>query len=371
VIPWASPLAQTRAHRRAIDAALARVLDSGAYVLGEEVAAFEREFASYCGPAHAIGVGSGTDALVLALRGIGIGPGDEVIAPSHTALATAAAIVAAGATPVLVDIGGGYTIDPGGIEPAIGPRTKAVIAVHLYGRPADVNGISAIARRHGLKLIEDCAQATVASYRGRRVGTFGDAGCFSFYPTKNLGAIGDGGMITTSDNALADRLRRLRQYGWNERRETMEPGLNSRLDPMQAAILRAKLPALSADNTRRRAIADMYRSGLGDLPLDLPSASEEAEHAYHLFVIASDDRDDLVRHLATQGIGTAIHYPVPVHRQTGYVERSIVPREGLPVTDRAVERIVSLPIYPELADDDVARVIAAVRSYYGRSSRVA
>ena len=195
-----------------------------------------------------------------------------------------------------------------------------------------------------------------------------DVGCFSFYPTKNLGAIGDGGMVTTSDEALAERVRRLRQYGWNERRETEEPGLNSRLDPLQAAILRAKLPYLDADNARRRAIAQMYATGLAGLRLTLPSARNEAEHVYHLYVVAGDDRDGLIRHLVAQGVGAAIHYPVPVHRQSGYAERAIVPKEGLPVTDRAVDRIVSLPMYPELGDDDVALVIAAVRGFYDRTA---
>ena len=357
-----------RAHRTAIDAALARVLDSGSYVLGEEVAAFEGEFAAYCGASHAVGVGSGTDALVLALRALGIGPTDEVIAPSHTALATVAAMLAAGATPVLIDIGGDYTLDPARLEAAVGSRTKAVIAVHLYGQPADLDTIGAIARRHGLKLIEDCAQAVGASYRGRTVGAFGDAGCFSFYPTKNLGAVGDGGMVTTSDEALAGRVRRLRQYGWDEHRNTEEPGLNSRLDPLQAAILRAKLPSLDAANTRRRAIADMYAAGLADLPLTLPAARNETDHVFHLYVVAGDYRDALIAHLAAQGVGAAVHYPVPVHRQRGYTERTVVSTEGLPVTEWVVDRIVSLPMYPELSDDEVASVIAAVRGFYGKGS---
>jgi dTDP-4-amino-4,6-dideoxygalactose transaminase len=371
LIPWALPLAQTRAHRRAIDTAVARVLDSGIYVLGEEVAAFEREFAAYCGAAHAVGVASGTDALVLALRALGIGPGDEVITVSQTALATAAAVLAAGAIPVFIDIDESYMLDPSRLEAAIGPRAKAVIAVHLYGLPANLDAIARIARPHGLKLIEDCAQAAGARYRGRMVGSLADIGCFSFYPTKNLGAVGDGGMVTTSDEVLVARLRRLRQYGWNDRRETEEPGLNSRLDPLQAAILRVKLPFLDADNSRRRSIAATYAQGLAGLPLVLPSAREDAEHAYHLYVVACEDRDALIRHLGAQGVGTAIHYPVPAHLHPGYAERARLPKEGLPLTNRIAGRIVSLPMYPELSDNDVNSVIAAVRGFYGGRRKVA
>lgn len=364
MIPLASPLAQLRAHRAAVDAALARVLDSGNYVLGGEVDAFEREFSAYCGATHGVGVGSGTDALVLALKTLGIGAGDEVITVSHTALATAAAVLASGATPVLVDIEASYTLDPVRLAAAIGPRTKAVIAVHLYGQPADLDAIASITRKRGLRLIEDCAQAAGARYRGRRVGGLADIGCFSFYPTKNLGAVGDGGMVVTSDPTLAQRLRRLRQYGWDEQRRTEEPGLNSRLDPLQAAILRVKLPSLDTDNARRRTIAGMYARGLVGLPLTVPIPRRDTEHAYHLYVIATDDRDGLTEHLAAEGVGAAIHYPVPVHRHGGYGQRSIVPNDGLPDTERAVGRIVSLPMYPELSDDDVTKVIAAVRGFY-------
>lgn len=371
MIPLASPLAQLRAHRAAIDAALSRVLDSGTYVLGGEVEAFEREFSTYCGAAHGVGVASGTDALLLALKALGIGVGDEVITVSHTALATAAAVLASGATPVLVDIDASYTLDPARLAAAIGPRTKAVIMVHLYGQPADVDAIASITRKRGLKLIEDCAQAVGARYCGRRVGSLADVGCLSFYPTKNLGAIGDGGMVVTSDAALAERLRRLRQYGWNEQRHTQEPGLNSRLDPLQAAILRVKLPSLDIDNARRRAIAGMYARGFDGLPLTLPIPCQDTEHAYHLYVVACDDRDALIEHLAAEGVGAAIHYPVPVHRHGGYVQRLIVPKEGLPCTDRAVGRIVSLPMYPELSDEDITEVIAAVRSFYGVAQKSA
>jgi dTDP-4-amino-4,6-dideoxygalactose transaminase len=365
VILSASPAAQYRAHKDAIDAAISRVLDSGGYILGDEVESFERAFADYCGVAHAVGVGSGTDALILALRGLGIGPGDEVVTVSHTALATVAAIVSTGATPVLVDVdAASYTIDPARIEEAIGPRTKAIVAVHLYGRPADLDSIEAITKHHGLRLIEDCAQAAGARYGDRRVGAIGDAACFSFYPTKNLGAIGDGGMVTTPDAVLAARVRRLRQYGWDEARETEDVGVNSRLDPLQAAILCVKLQHLDADNARRVDIAQRYERGLAGLRLTLPVPANSVGHVYHLYVLACDDRDALAAHLAKQGVGSAIHYPVPAHRHKGYAERVRIPKAGLPVTDRLVGRILSLPIYPELGDTEVDSVIAAIRVFY-------
>jgi dTDP-4-amino-4,6-dideoxygalactose transaminase len=365
VIRWASPAAQYHAHKDAIQAAIMRVLDSGAYVLGNEVEIFERAFADYSGAAHAVGIGSGTDALILALRSLGIGSGDEVITVSHTALATVAAIIATGATPVLVDVDeASYTIDPTCIEEVVGPHTKAIVAVHLYGRPADLDAIKAIAKRHELRLIEDCAQATGARYRDRRVGSIGDLACFSFYPTKNLGAIGDGGMVTTSDSALASRVRRLHQYGWNEGRETEDIGVNSRLDSLQAAVLGAKLPHLEADNARRAAIATNYAKGLSDLPIALPAMHKECVHVYHLYVIACDERDALIEHLAGHGIGCGIHYPVPVHLQKGYAERVRLPERGLPVTEHLVRRVVSLPIYPELRDTEVEKVKAAIRDFY-------
>jgi dTDP-4-amino-4,6-dideoxygalactose transaminase len=365
VIPWASPAAQYQAHKNAIEAAITRVLDSGTYVLGREVESFEGVFADYCGVAHAVGTGSGTDALFLALRSLGIGPGDEVITVSHTALATVAAIVATGATPVLVDVDATfYTIDPARIEEAIGPRTKAIVAVHLYGQPADLEPIEAVAKRHQLRLVEDCAQAAGARYRGRRVGSIGDLACFSFYPTKNLGAIGDGGMVTTTDAGLASRVRRLHQYGWNEDRETDDVGVNSRLDPLQAAILGAKLPHLEKDNARRATIAARYGEGLSALPLALPVTREGDTHVYHLYVIGSDQRDALIKHLGRHGIGCGIHYPVPVHLQNGYVQRIRVAEGGLSVTEHLTRRIVSLPIYPELGDAEVERVIAAIRDFH-------
>jgi dTDP-4-amino-4,6-dideoxygalactose transaminase len=366
LIPWASPVAHYRAHKEGIQAAITRVLESGDYVLGAEVENFERAFADYCGAAHAISVGNGTDALVLALRGLGVGAGDEVITVSHTALATVAAIIASGATPVLVDVEEkSYTINPTRIEEAIGPRTRAIVAVHLYGRPADLDAIHVIAGKHRLRLVEDCAQSAGARYQGRRTGSIGDVGCFSFYPTKNLGAIGDGGAIVTSDSEVAERVRRLRQYGWNEARKTDYVGVNSRLDPLQAAILNFKLPRLDADNARRTAIARHYTQGLDGLPLVVPTTDNAAEHVYHLYVINCDNRDALASHLSKQGVGSAIHYRVPTHRHNGYAESVRVPSGRLAVTDRVVDRILSLPIYPELSDGEVDQVIASIRQFYG------
>lgn len=365
MIPLVSPLAQYRSHASAIDAALRRVADSGYYILGPEVSGFEQAFADYCGAAHAIGVGSGTDALTLALAACGIGAGEEVITVAHTALATVAAIVDAGATPVLVDVDPVHrTMDPAKCEAAITPRTKAVIPVHLYGQPADMDGIMDVARRHHLKVIEDCAQAAGARYRGTRVGSVGNAGCFSFYPTKNLGALGDGGMVVTSDAAVAGLIRKRRQYGWDEQRRARETGFNSRLDPIQAAILSAKLPSLDADNVRRRAIAARYGKGLAGLPLTTPNNRTGTEPVFHLYVIECGSPRVLMKHLDERGIGSAVHYPIPAYRHDGYAPHVIISQDGLPVTERLASQVLSLPMYPELADGDIDRVIAAVRAFH-------
>jgi dTDP-4-amino-4,6-dideoxygalactose transaminase len=366
-IPWASPLAQYRAHQALIQSAINRVLDSGTYILGAEVEAFEKAFTAYCGGGHGVGVASGTDALILTLKALGIGRGDEVITVSHTAVATVAAILAVDATPVLIDVDEVYlTLDPAALDPAARPRSKAVIAVHLYGQAADLDPILAFARRYKLAVIEDCAQAAGGYYRGQRLGSIGDIGCFSFYPTKNLGAIGDGGIVLTRESKIAERVRRLREYGWDDARQTQEPGLNSRLDPLQAAILNAKLAHLDDDNARRAAIAQRYAGGLQGLPVTTPQERADAQHAYHLYVITGGQRDALMRHLAERQIGCAVHYPTPVHRQHGYADRVILPPGGLPVTERICQQILSLPIYPELSDSDVDSVIAAVRGFFAR-----
>ncbi len=363
MIQVASPLAQYVTHRDAIQSALLRVMESGTYILGDEVETFERAFAEYCGAAHAVGVGSGTDALIIALRALDVGPGDDVVTVSHTAVATVAAVLATGATPVLVDVDPEfYTIDPAHIEDALTSRTKAVVAVHLYGQTADMASIMEIATRRGIRVVEDCAQAAGARYGDRRVGTLGDIGCFSFYPTKNLGAIGDGGMITTADAALAARVRRIRQYGWDESRESDEIGVNSRLDPLQAAILNVKLPHLNAENARRSAIAAAYDRGLAGFDVTVPAMRPNTQHAYHLYVIACEERDALAKHLAGAQIGSAVHYPVPVHLQRGYAERVVVPKRGLPISTSLAQRILSLPIYPELRDSEVDYVIASTHA---------
>lgn len=358
-----NPKEQYLAHKGEIDAAVSRVLESGWYIFGEEVVGFEKEFAEYLGAAHAVGVGSGTDALQLALRACGVGPGDEVITVAHTAVATVAAIESAGATPVLVDIEADrYCIDPGQIESAVTEKTKAVVPVHLYGLPADMGAICAIAKKRNLLIIEDCAQATGARYGGKRVGSIGDAAAFSFYPTKNLGALGDGGCVATNSAEIAEKVRLLREYGWAERYISRVPGTNSRLDPIQAAVLRVKLKSLDGDNARRANIAARYNRELAGAGATVPVGREKAEHVYHLYVLSADRRDEMQAFLKTKGVGALVHYPMPVHRQPAYQGR--LPGEGrLAETDAAAARVLSLPIYPELADSDVTAVIRAVREF--------
>jgi len=363
VIPCADPHAGYLAHQGEIDAAVARVLGSGRYILGPEVTAFEREFADYVGVAHGIGVGSGTEALYLAIRACGIGAGDEVITVAHTAVATVAAIELAGASAVLVDIDPRtFTLDPTRLEAAIGPRTKAVIPVHIYGHPADLDPMIGIARRHGLRIIEDCAQAHGARYRQRTVGSLGDVAAFSFYPTKNLGAIGDGGLVATSDPDLAEQVRLLREYGWAERYVSRIPGLNSRLDELQAAILRVKLRHLDDDNAGRSRIAAQYGELLGGSDIVLPLERDGARHVYHLFVVRSARRDELLAHLASAGVRALVHYPVPVHLQPAYRDR-LRGADHLPETEAAASEVLSLPMYPELVAADIRRVASSVSAF--------
>ncbi len=364
MILCADPAAQYRAHRREIDAAIARVCDSERFILGPEVEAFEREFADFIGVRHGIGVASGTDALALALMASGIGAGDEVITVSHTAVATIAAIEIAGARPVLVDLEPDYyTIDVAGIEPAITPRTKAVLPVHLYGQPAELDAIAAIARRHGLRVVEDCAQAHGARFGDHRVGSVGDVGCFSFYPTKNLGALGDGGMVVTDDDSLAARLRGLRQYGWEGSAISQRPGINSRLDELQAAVLRAKLPHLDADNARRLELARRYDAALAGTGLGLPARREGSVHVHHLYVVRTPRRADLRTYLAERGVQAEVHYSPPVHRQPAYAGR-LPGAEMLIETDRVAGEVLSLPLYPEIGEDAVDQVADAVRGFF-------
>ena len=366
-IPQTDPRASYLAHKAGIDAAIQRVLDSGWYILGKEVEAFERAFAAYVGVSHAIGVANGTDALELALRACGVGPGDLVFTVSHTAVATVAAIELVGATPVLVDIDPAtYTLDPNCLETALaGPPAgtpKAVIPVHLYGQPADMPAILELARRYGLYVIEDCAQSHGASLAGRMTGSWGDIAAFSFYPTKNLGALGDGGMVVTGDPKLAERTRSLQQYGWRQRYISEIPGCNSRLDELQAAILRVKFEHLEAENTRRGVLAARYTTALTDSGLTLPTCREGARHVYHQYVVRSPRRDALQAHLRAQGIGTLVHYPRAVHQQPAYEGR--VPIAGsLPHSERAAAEVLSLPIYPELTDEQMDLVAEACRAW--------
>jgi dTDP-4-amino-4,6-dideoxygalactose transaminase len=370
-IPQTDPRAGYLEQRDAIDAAVSRVLEGGQYILGGEVASFEEAFAAWLGTVHAVGVGSGTDALELALRACGIGEGDLVFTVSHTAVATVAAIERAGAVPVLVDIEpGGFTMDRAALEWALDAappgRPAAVLPVHLYGEPAAMEPIARLARRRGLRVIEDCAQSHGALYRGRKTGGIGDIGCFSFYPTKNLGALGDAGIVATDDPALMTVLREIREYGWRERYISARVGINTRLDPIQAAILAAKLPRLDADNASRRAIATRYDEDLAGLPLDLPARRPECTHVFHQYVIRAReaDRDRLREHLGRAGIGTGIHYPAPVHLQPAYRKRLAEFPSGLPETTQVARRILSLPMFPQLPAASVERVVVAIRDYF-------
>jgi len=357
-IPFNQLKPQHEALKAELTAAFERVLESGWLILGKEVEAFEAEFAAWCGCAHGVGVATGTDAIELGLRALGVEPGDEVITVSHTAVPTVAAVESAGGVPVLVDVDPAtMTMDPARIEERVTARTKAIVPVHLYGHPCDMDPILAVAQEHGLRVLEDAAQAHGARYKGRPVGSLGDACAWSYYPTKNLGAVGDGGMVTTNDAAVADRLRKLRAYGQSSRYVHASKGTNSRLDELQAALLRAKLPHLDEWNAARRERAAVYDRLLGGV--ETPTVAPWAEHVYHLYVARSHRRDELQKELADRGIGTLIHYPIPVHRQEAYRELADQAR-FLPVTERLAGRILSLPLYPELSIADVETVGRAV-----------
>jgi dTDP-4-amino-4,6-dideoxygalactose transaminase len=349
-----------------IQAAMRRVVESSRLVLGPEVEAFEDEFAGFCGTRHCVGVGNGMEAIELVLRALDIGPGDEVVTVSHTAFPTAAAITATGAVPVFVDVDPDtFCMDPERVADALGPRTRAIVPVHLYGRCADLDAIGALAAGAGLPVVEDAAQAHGASLRGRRAGTLGRAAAFSFYPTKNLGALGDGGAVVTDDDELAGRVRRLRNYGEESKYVNAEPGLNSRLDELQAAVLRVKLPHLESWNSERRAIAARYDELLAGSAVAPPQG--DGGHVYHLYVARSAARDALREHLSAAGIGTAIHYPTPVHMQAAYASGGMRRAGSLEHTERLADEIVSLPLFPGLGDARLEEVAAAVRSF-GQSS---
>lgn len=358
--------------RAEMDAAEKRVLDSGWYLLGQECEAFEREYAAYCGVKHAIGCANGLDALKLVIQAMGIGPGDEVIAPANTYIASLIAISANGATPVLVEPDlTTYLIDPAKIEEKITPRTKAIMVVHLYGRVCAMGsreeGILDIARKHNLKVIEDCAQAHGAFYGARRVGSLGDAAGFSFYPGKNLGCLGDGGAVTTNDDDLAKKIRALRNYGSDVKYHFPYRGTNSRLDEIQAAWLRTKLPHLDADNARRAEIAARYCREIANPAVTLPAEDVRREtgdgklgNVWHVYPVRTERRDEFQAYLTEKGIQTVIHYPIPPHRQPAYTEWHGL---SLPITEKIHETIISLPISPVMTDEEVSEVIAAVNAW--------
>lgn len=361
-IPFLDLGAAYRELKTEIDAAIHRVLDSGWYILGPEVDAFEADWAAYCGAGHAVGLANGLDSLILALRALDIGPGDEVIVPSNTYIATWLAVTAVGARPVPVEPDPAtHNINPARVAAAITPATRAILPVHLYGQPADLDPILALARQHGLAVIEDAAQAHGARYKGQRIGAHGDVVCWSFYPGKNLGALGDGGAVTTNRADLADRIRVLRNYGSRVKYVNEVQGVNSRLDPIQAAVLRAKLPHLEAWTDRRRAIATAYAEGLRDSGLILPHVPDWAEPAWHLYVLRSPGRNGLQKRLTDAGIGTLIHYPIPPHLQAAYADLGLAP-EALPLARDLAGEVLSLPMGPQLAMADAARVIDAVRA---------
>lgn len=362
MIPLADPRAENLLVREALDAAWHRVLDAGRYILGLEVEAFESEFAAYIGDQYGVGVANGTEAIEIALRALGVGPGDEVVTVSHTAVATATAIRRAGAEPVFVDIDPEtFTMDPGRLQVAITDRTKAIVPVHLYGQAADLAPIMELAGDLQVPVVEDCAQSHGASYRGKKAGSFGALAAFSFYPTKNLGAIGDGGIVTTPSPDLAERCRLLREYGWTQRYVSTRDGWNSRLDELQAAILRAKLPYLDERNASRARLASRYSELLADTDLVLPAPGPDRDHVYHLYVVRASHRDQLQAQLIDSGIGCGIHYPVPVHQQAAFAARPDAHQHPLEHTERAAAEILTLPLHPAMTLDTVDEVANRVR----------
>ncbi|MBL8089171.1 MAG: DegT/DnrJ/EryC1/StrS family aminotransferase [Anaerolineales bacterium] len=365
MIPLVDLTAQYHSIKKEIDSAVLSTLESGHFILGPKVTKFEEDIASLLNLDFAVGLASGTDALVLALRALDIGAGDEVIIPAYTFFATAGTVMSVGAKPVMVDIDPQtYQIDVNKIEVAITSKTKAIIPVHLYGHPAEMNPILEIARKHNLKVIEDNAQGFGAEYLGKKTGSFGDIGCLSFFPTKNLGAFGDGGMVVTNDSKLAERMRMLRTHGWKKKYYSEEVGYNSRLDAIQAAILQAKLPHLDSWNDKRRELAKRYNEHLASLDIVTPLEKEWAKHVYHLYIIRSEKRDALQKFLKEKGIASEVYYPIPPHlsepcKKFGYKEGDF------PFAEQASQETLALPLYPELTEGQQDEVIGAVKAFVG------
>jgi dTDP-4-amino-4,6-dideoxygalactose transaminase len=362
IIPVADPFRQVERIREEIFGVVQKVITSGRYILGNEVESFEREFADYLNASYCVAVASGTDALVLALKAIGIRPGDEVVTVSHTAVATVAAIEQIGAKPVFTDIDPATRcLDPTHLQRTISPKTRAIVPVHIYGQPAAMHEILQIAAEHHLKVVEDCAQAHGAEICAKKVGTFGDAAAFSFYPTKNLGALGDGGAVVTNSPEVTETVRELREYGWRKRYVSSRAGMNSRLDELQAAILRVKLPYLSADIARRTEIAARYCGSINGDAVAPPCPVENTLHAMHLFVVECDHRNEFRNYLEKAGVATALHYPIPIHLQPAYIGR-IRGSDGLSHTEALYKRIVTLPMYAELTEPQIAKICTALQA---------
>lgn len=366
-VPFVDLRSQSAEVRREISTAIERAIEDGQFILGDEVAAFEHSFAGYCGGRHGIGLGNGTEALHLTLRALGIGPGDEVITAANTFVATALAIAYTGATPVLVDANpDDYLINVELLEPAITPRTKAIVPVHLYGQPADLPAIMEIAAKHNLPVVQDACQAHGATIGSKPLASFGTAACYSFYPSKNLGAYGDGGMVVTNCDTLADRVRLLRNYGQRTKNKYEVLGYNSRLDTLQASILSVKLKYLDEENEQRRTAATWYREALqGNPEIVLPQEKPGATHVYHLFVVQHARRDALLAHLQAAGVHCGIHYPTPIHQITAFQGSKTIP-VGAPVATEMASRILSLPMYPGIRADQIDRVAEAVASFSGQ-----
>ena len=360
-IPLADLVAQYRTIQTDIDAAIRSVLESGHFILGPNTKALEREVAKYLGVQHAVGVASGTDALILALRALGIGPGDEVIVPDYTFLATASAVLHAGASPVLVDVDPQtYCLDLEAVAAQITSRTRAVIPVHLFGQPVDMGGLMDLAAAHGLTVIEDNAQALGATYQGRRTGAIGHVGCLSFFPSKNLGGYGDGGMVVTNDAGIAERVRMLRTHGWREKYDPEVLGYNSRLDEMQAAVLRVKLPHLDVWNAERGRRARVYAQALAGTGVRTPVERADSTHVHHLYVVGVSQRSALERALKERGIATAVYYPRALHATRLF--RASVAGRTFPVSSALSEDLLAIPLYPEMSDDQQETVVAAMRA---------